>query len=107
MERSRLADIAALVVVLAIGAPFAYFMASAFADGEVRRREMPLRALLGSPQYDALIDDQDPPQHYLQRPPLPGWLTIFPRNQALQDRSRDRRAPDFSLPSSHGGTWRM
>jgi peroxiredoxin len=107
MERSRTADIIALVIVLVIGAPFVYMMASAFADGEVRRREGPLRALLGGETYDTLLEDRDPPQHYLQRPPVPAWLTIFPRNRGLQDRSRDRRAPDFSLPSSEGGTWRM
>src|SRR5690606_18574229 len=80
---------------------------SAFADGEVRRREMPLRALVGSPQYDALIEGDETPQHYLQRPPLPGWLTLFPAHRAKQDRSEDRLAPDFELPAADGSTFRL
>lgn len=104
--RKRMADLAALAVVIVIGSPFVFLLASAFADGEVRRREAPLRALLGSEVYDRMLEGDDTGQHYLQRPPLPRWLALFPRNRGLQDRSRDRRAPDFSLPSNHG-IWRM
>lgn len=104
---SRVADLYALAVVLLLGAPLVYLLASAFADGEVRRREGPLRALVGSADYDRLLEEDEAPQHYLQRPPLPGWLTIFPAHQARQDRSEDRLAPDFSLPMSDGSTWRL
>lgn len=105
--RARVADLLALAVVLLLGAPLVYLLAAAFADGEARRLETPLRALVGSAQYDALLEQRAAPQHYLQRPPLPGWLTIFPSHRARQDRADDRRVPDFSLPSSDGGTWRM
>lgn len=104
---SRVADLYALAIVLLLGAPLVYFLASAFADGEVRRREVPLRALVGSSDYDRLLEEDEAPQHYLQRPPLPGWLRMFPSHQARQDRSDDRRAPDFSLPASDGSTWRL
>jgi peroxiredoxin len=105
--RVSLGDIIGLLAALAIGVPFAFVMAAAFADGEVRRREAPLRLMLGDDFYDALAADEESPTHYLQRPPLPAWLRVFPRHDGRQDRADDRLAPDFSLPSSGGGRWRM
>lgn len=104
---SRSADRLAFAIVLLIGAPLVYALASAFVDGEVRRREMPLRALLGSSQYEALLRGDPTPQHYLQRPPLPAWLGIFPAHRAKLDRSDDRRVPDFELPAADGSTFRL
>ena len=97
----------ALAVVLLIGAPLVYLLASAYADGELRRREMPLRALIGGAEYDALVAGDRTDQHYLQRPPLPGWLTAFPAHAGRQDRAQDRLAPDFALQTRDGGTWRL
>jgi peroxiredoxin len=102
----RIADWLAFAVVLVIGAPLVYSLASAFADGEVRRREAPLRALVGS-DYDALLDGQGTAQNYLQRPPIPTWLQIFPQHQRRQDPRDDRRVPDFSLPTTGGPAFRM
>lgn len=82
----RKADLMALVVVCAIGLPLVYLGAAAYAEGEVRRRETPIRALLGPGVYDALENGQPLSQHYI---------------------GDDRLAPDFSLPSSDGGTWRL
>ena len=76
----------ALVVVLALGLPAVFLFATALADGEVRRREAPLRAMLGNEAYEALAAGQPSGQHYM---------------------GRDRGAPDFELPSSQGGTFRL
>src|SRR5690606_6740978 len=98
-------EVKASVLVAAIGALFVFFMASAFADGEVRRAEMPLRALLGSEAYEALAAGEPSPTHYLQRPPSPAWsswLSATPR----QSRSEDRLVPQFSLQAQDGSTWR-
>lgn len=85
-SRSRSADMIALLVVAAIGAPLIYFVASAFADGEVRRQEMPLRSLLGTDAYEALARGEQTEQHYM---------------------GDDRRAPDFTLPQRDGSSWRL
>ncbi|MEC7524836.1 MAG: TlpA disulfide reductase family protein [Myxococcota bacterium] len=87
MEPSnRSADMAALLLVAAIGAPLIYGVASAFADGEVRRREMPVRSLIGTDAYEALAAGRQTPQHYM---------------------GNDRTAPDFELPQRDGSTWRL
>lgn len=85
-KRNVLADLLALLVVCAIGLPLVFFIAAAFAEGEVRRREIPLRALLGSTEYETLRDGHETSQHYM---------------------GDDRLAPDFSLPMSNGETWRL
>ena len=100
---SRVGDLLALAVVLVIGLPLVYLTASAFAEGEVRRREMPLRALLGNQEYDALLRGESTGQHYLQRPPLPRWLPAAGPSAP----SDERLAPDFELPSSDGDTWSL
>ena len=103
----------------ALAAVFAIFLLSAFADGEVRRAETPLRALLGQ-SYEDLAEGRQASQHYLQRPPISGWSASFaqlfssPANrrsgaweQERKDRSDDRLAPDFALPAQDGSTWRL
>jgi peroxiredoxin len=81
----RRADFLAAFVVFSIGAPLAFVFASASAEGELRRREAPLRALLGS-AYDALRRGEPTDQHYM---------------------GRDRLAPDFTLQDRHGRPWRL
>ncbi|MGF1467448.1 MAG: peroxiredoxin family protein [Sandaracinaceae bacterium] len=78
-------ELAAAVIVVALAVPFVYLFSTAFADGEVRRMEAPLRAMLGD-AYDALRSGEPVPQHYL---------------------GDDRRAPDFSLPRADGSEWRL
>jgi peroxiredoxin len=79
-------DVVAALVVLALGAPLAYMLASAFADGETRRREAPLRSLLGDDAYEALVRGRPTDVHYL---------------------GNDRLVPDFELQDQDGNTFRM
>lgn len=90
------------VMVAALGGLLVYFLAVAFTDGEVRRREMPVRALLGNSAYDAWIEGQEPAEHYLHRPPSPAWVGARPGASGP-----DLRAPDFELPMRDGSTWRL
>jgi peroxiredoxin len=80
------ADVLAAALVLLIGAPLVFTYASAFADGETRRHDTPLRALFGSQVYDQLREGQSLPQHYL---------------------GNDRLVPDFELNDRDGHPWRM
>jgi peroxiredoxin len=61
-------------------------LASAFADGETRRREAPLRSLLGDDAYEALVRGRPTEVHYL---------------------GNDRLVPDFELQDQDGETFRM
>jgi peroxiredoxin len=79
-------DVVAALVVLALGAPLAYMLASAFADGETRRREAPLRSLLGDSASEALVRGRPSDVHYL---------------------GNDRLVPDFELRDQDGQTFRM
>ncbi len=80
------ADAFAGGLVLLLGGPLVFMFASALTDGETRRREAPLRALLGTHVYDQLIAGDAVPQHYL---------------------GDDRLAPDFALSDQDGETWRL
>jgi peroxiredoxin len=82
----RRAEILAGLTVFLLGAPLAYMFASAGADGEARRREAPLRALLGNEAYDALRRGDETPQHYM---------------------GDDRLAPDFTLEGRDGRAWTL
>lgn len=82
----RKADLYATLAVLLLGGPLVFMFASAFVDGEARRREAPLRALLGNAAYDALSSGEPIDQHYM---------------------GDDRLAPDFSLQRRDGSVWRM
>lgn len=102
----------------ALAGILAMLLLSAFADGEVRRAETPLRALLGE-SYEDLASGRQSSQHYLQRPPISGWsaslVQLFsPSDERSEgwererkDRSDDRLAPDFALPAQDGTTWRL
>lgn len=79
------AEYLAGILTFAIGAPLLFLLASALADGEVRRREAPLRALFGG-AYEALARGDDTDEHYL---------------------GDDRLAPDFALEDAAGQTWRL
>ena len=73
-------------IVLALGAPLVFSYAHALADGETRRKETPLRALLGHANYERLARGEKTEEHYLG-------------NSLL--------APDFTLPDQHGKPWRL
>lgn len=76
----------AALLVLLLGAPFVFVFARAMADGEVRRREGPLRAMLGDQAFNALSQGQKTEMHYLGD----GLL-----------------APDFTLEDKDGKPWRL
>jgi peroxiredoxin len=84
------ADKIAALLAFLLGAPFAYMMVQGFAEGEVRRKEIPLRAMLGDSTYEGFRDleagEKMPPEHYLG-------------NNLL--------APDFELRDQHGKLWKL
>lgn len=82
----RREDLGAALIVLALGGPLAFMLASAFTDGEMRRRETPLRALLGDDAFEALSRGEPTDVHYL---------------------GDDRLVPDFELQDQEGRTFRM
>lgn len=85
-SRGRQADMIALLVTCALGLPLVYLVAAAYAEGEVRRTQTPVRALLGAQAYNALSAGESSAQNYM---------------------GDDRLAPDFSLEAADGTTWRM
>jgi len=76
----------AAVVAFVLGAPFAFMMVRGFAEGELRRREVPLRAMLGDANYEAFRDGEQPKQHYY---------------------GNDKLAPDFTLQDKDGKPWNL
>jgi len=80
------AEIWAAVVAIVIGGPLVYVFARAMAEGQVRTREAPMRAILGDQAYEALASGDRSEMNYM---------------------GDDRRAPDFSLPDKDGHHWRL
>ncbi|MFT3927108.1 MAG: redoxin domain-containing protein [Myxococcales bacterium] len=80
------ADKTAALIAFLLGAPFAFMMVQGFSEGEVRRRELPVRAMLGDEVFQAYRDGEKPKLHYL---------------------GNDRLAPDFTLYDQHGKPWRL
>ncbi|MEY4511790.1 MAG: hypothetical protein RLZZ450_3912 [Pseudomonadota bacterium] len=80
------ADKLAAVVAFVLGAPFAFMMVRGFAEGEVRRREVPVRAMLGDETFEAFREGELPKSHYY---------------------GNDRLAPDFTLRDKDGKEWRL
>lgn len=83
MKRSELV---ATLIALCLGAPMVFLFARAAADSEVRRREAPMRAMVGDQAFEMLAAGGTPPQGYL---------------------GDDRRAPDFTLNDQRGIPWRL
>ena len=79
-------DLLAALVVVILGGPLAFMLTSAFADGEVRRHEMPLRAMLGDDGYEALARGETTEINYM---------------------GNERLVPDFELRDEAGETFRM
>lgn len=76
----------AAILTIVIGAPMVYVFSRAMADGQVRAREAPLRAILGAEAYDALAAGERTELHYM---------------------GNDRRAPDFTVRDRNGQPWRL
>jgi len=83
---SSQADKLAAVFAFVLGAPFAFMMVRSFAEGEVRRRELPVRAMLGDETFETFRDGDTAPSHYY---------------------GNDRLAPDFTLKDQHGNDWSL
>lgn len=79
-------DKLAAVLAFVLGAPLAFMMVRSFAEGEVRRRETPLRAMVGDDVFEGFRDGEKPQHHYL---------------------GNDKLAPDFTLKDQHGKPWRL
>ena len=80
------ADKIAAVLAFVLGAPFAFMMVRGFAEGEVRRRELPLRAMLGDDVFETFREGEMAKAHYL---------------------GDDKLAPDFTLKDKHGNDWQL
>lgn len=80
------ADKTAALLAFLLGAPFAFMMVKGFAEGEVRRRELPVRAMLTDEVFEGFRDGEKPKLHYY---------------------GNDRLAPDFTLKDQHGKPWRL
>lgn len=80
------ADKIAAVIAFVLGAPFAFMMVRGFAEGEVRRREVPLRAMLGDDVFETFRDGEMAKSHYY---------------------GNDKLAPDFTLNDQQGEPWRL
>jgi peroxiredoxin len=82
----RRGELLAGLIVLALGAPLVFMYARAMAEGETRRRETPLRAMLGDEAYERLARGERTEENYLG-------------NELL--------APDFTLLDRNGKPWRL
>jgi peroxiredoxin len=74
------------LLALALAVPLAYLFVRAADDGEVRRHEGPLRAMLGNATYDTIVEGHTPEVGYF---------------------GDDRLAPDFTLRDAEGSPWRL
>ena len=79
-------ELSAALIVLGIGVPLVFSFARAMAEGEVRRRETPLRAMIGDEAFDALSQGKKTELHYL---------------------GDELTAPDFALVDQHGKLFRL
>lgn len=79
-------ELLATLAIFVIGAPLLFVFARAMSESEVRRREAPLRAMLGNPEFEALRRGEKTELHYLG-----DGLT----------------APDFTLPDKDGKPYRL
>jgi peroxiredoxin len=83
---ARRVDLLAALIALCVGAPLVFLYARAMADGELRRRQAPVRALLGDAAFERLARGEKTPEHYYG-------------NELL--------APDFTLRDRHGKSVRL
>ncbi|MET0387845.1 MAG: TlpA disulfide reductase family protein [Polyangiales bacterium] len=85
-QQARGRELWAALLVLCLGAPFVFIFARAMADSELRRREGPLRAMIGDRAFEANAAGEKTDLHYL---------------------GDGLRAPDFTLPDKDGKPWRL
>lgn len=85
-HKPRQRELFATLLIACVGAPLLFVFARAMADAEVRRRETPLRAMIGDEAYEASVRGEKTELHYLGD----GLL-----------------APDFTLRDQRGEPWRL
>ena len=76
----------AALIAAAIGIPAVFLFARAAADSEVRRREAPIRAVIGDRAFEQLAAGETPAMHYF---------------------GTSLSAPDFELQDQHGKSFRL
>jgi peroxiredoxin len=84
--RGKRVELIAALVALAVGAPLVFLYARAMADSELRRRQTPLRAMIGDESFERLARGEKTAEHYYG-------------NSLL--------APDFTLRDHQGKPWRL
>ncbi len=80
------ADKVAAVLTFLAFAPFAFMLVQSFAEGEQRRKEIPIRAMIGDDVYEGFRDGEKPDHHYY---------------------GDNRLAPDFELKDQFGKPWKL
>ncbi len=86
LTRNKRRELIATLIVALLGTPLVFMYARAMASSEARRRETPLRALLGDDSYERLARGERTEENYLG-------------DQLL--------APDFTLLDRNGKPWRL
>jgi peroxiredoxin len=76
----------AALIVFALGVPFVFIYARAMAEGEVRRREAPIRAMIGDESFERNVRGERTEEHYF---------------------GNHLSAPDFELRDKDGKPWRL
>lgn len=74
------------MITLALALPATYAFAAAISEGELRRKEAPVRAMLGTETFEAMARGETPEQNYV---------------------GRNRIAPDFTLNDQNGKPWKL
>jgi len=83
---ARTRETGAALIAALFGIPAIFLFVQAMADGEVRRQEAPVRALIGDAAFEALADGEKTAMHYYGDTLL---------------------APDFTLQDQNGNPWRL
>lgn len=76
----------AALLAAAIGVPAVFLFTRAMADSEARRREAPIRAVIGDAAFEQLMEGEKTPMHYY---------------------GHSLSAPDFELEDQHGKPYRL
>lgn len=83
---SRRVELWAALIALCVGAPLVFLYARAMADSELRRRQAPLRAMIGDVAFEQLARGDKTTEHYY---------------------GNSLRAPDFTLRDKNGRPWKL
>ena len=86
MTSSTRSELLPAVIALVLGAPLVFTFTRAMQDGELHRRQAPLRAMIGNTVFDQLARGEKTEQHYY---------------------GSSLSAPDFQLKDRHGKPWRL